>query len=348
MARPSAGPPPVQTSAVVRRDPTTVTTAVESLVHAFDREDRKAELLAFLGSEENVQRFLAVAFHALSTNSGLITKVTTVSLIQAIKDSASLGLEPTGLTGEGYILPFGDQAVFLPGWRGYLKRIRNSAQVQDIDCQIVYMNDEFEVRLGTDPYLRHLPKLVGEKDKDGADLAERGEYRGAYAIAWMPSGRPMIEWMTMKDIIHDAKEFSPSVRAKKSSPWDTHPGEMARKTVIRRLAKRLPQSGVERLLEIDARYDRAETEENGNGKPIDVARARATVLAATAGKRDARRALGSVQDAREAEGITEPSSVEKEAEARGVATADMLEEAHNRAESTPEEPEELRDNLDNF
>lgn len=285
MARPDAGPAPV-TSAVARRD-APVATNYEQLIHAFDREDRKAELLAWLGSEENVQRFLAVAFHALATNSQKLARASIPSLIQAIKDSASLGLEPTGLTGEGYILPFGDQAVFIPGWRGYIKRIRNSGVVQDLDCQLVYMNDDFKVEFGTDPTIHHVPKLVGELGPDGQPLATRGEYRGAYAVAWMPSGRAMIEWMTVADINHDAKAFSPSVKAGRASPWDTHPGEMMRKTVIRRLAKRLPQSAVDRLLELDAQADQIESDATvSNGKAIpNVVHARAAVLAAAAGRR---------------------------------------------------------------
>jgi recombination protein RecT len=279
MARPPAGPPPVQPSAVaVRNDQKPELQKYAEVVRAFDREDRAADLLALLGSKEAVQRFLAVAFHAIATNSDLLKKATMPSIIQAIKDSATLGLEPTGLTAEGYIIVYGDEAHFQPGWRGYLKRIRNSGAVSDIDCQLVYMNDEFSLTLGTDPAITHVPKMVGELDSEGKPIAQRGDYRGAYAWARMPSGTKVIEWMTTADIQDIANRYSPSVKANKKSPWDTDWGEMARKTVLRRLSKRLPQSAVDLLLQIDAKADAAADETNG--KVLDVGTARSAVLKA--------------------------------------------------------------------
>jgi recombination protein RecT len=283
MARPQAGPPPVQTSAVARTNQamTPETGKYEELVRAFDRDDRKAELLAMLGSADNVQRFLAVAFHAIATgNAGLLRQCTVTSLIQAVKDSAALGLEPTGLTGEAWILPYGEVATLIPGWKGYLKRIRNSGVVQDLDCQLVYMNDEFDLTLGTNPQITHIPILVGELDADGKAIKERGEYRGAYAWARMPSGTNVIEYMTTADIQYVARTFSQAVKQGRPGPWTTSWGEMARKTVIRRLAKRLPQSAVDLLLSLDARADALSDDNPEGGATLDVSAARSAALAA--------------------------------------------------------------------
>lgn len=283
MSRPNAGPPPVQTSAVARRDEqeeSTRESAYAALVKAFDRPDRQAEMRAMLGSDDNVQRFLAVAFHAIVTDSKLLKEATVASIIQAVKDSASLGLEPTGLTGEGWIIVYGRTATFQPGYRGYLKRIRNSGIVQDIDCQLVYMNDAFDLQLGTDPDVKHTPKLVGELDEEGKPIAERGDYRGAYAWARMPSGTKVVEWMTTADIQSVRTNFS---KAANADAWVKSWGEMARKTVIRRLAKRLPQNAVDQLLRLDAEAERLADEEPG-GKALDVAGARSAVLAALEGK----------------------------------------------------------------
>lgn len=280
MARPPAGPPPVQPSAVANRtEQKPELEKYAALVRAFEREDRAADLMALLGSKDAVSRFMAVAFHAVATNSDLLRRATLPSIIQAIKDSASLGLEPTGLTGEGYIIVYGDTATFQPGWRGYLKRIRNSGAVTDIDCHLVYMNDEFNLTLGTEPAVTHVPKLVGELDGEGQPIAQRGDYRGAYAWARMPSGTKIIEWMTTADIQDIANRYSPSVKANRKSPWDTDWGEMARKTVIRRLSKRLPQSAVDLLLQIDAKADAA-ADAGEDGKALEVGKARAAVLKA--------------------------------------------------------------------
>lgn len=290
MARPPAGPPPV-TTAVARRDdaPSVGLAKYQQIVEEFNRPDRQADLVAMLKSEEEKERFMSVTFNAIATNSDLLARASLPSIIQAVKDSAALGLEPTGLGGEAYILRFGEQAVLIPGWRGYLKRIRNSGMVEDVDCHIVYENDEFEYREGTDAYVHHKPNLDTKPGADGKPIPSRGAYKGAYAFAVMPSGRIIPEWMTVADIEHDAKAFSPSVKGNRSSPWDSHWGEMARKTVIRRLSKRLPQSAVTMQLEaIERRAEEVEREtveggENG-AKRLNVTKARAAVLAQIAAR----------------------------------------------------------------
>lgn len=253
-----AGPPPVNRAVATLPHiaATNYATIQETL-----RDNRGAETKAiqamFGGDRDLMNRFLAVAFSALASNSDLLANATPMSIIQSIKDAASLGLEPTGLLGEGAIIRYGDIAQFQPMWRGYLKRIRNSRKVVDIDCQIVFMNDEFDVRLGTEPGVTHVPILVGEKDDEGRPTAERGDYRGAYAWALMPSGKYIIEWMTTTDINDVRDKFSRSAKSNKPGPWDTSWSEMARKTVVRRLAKRLPGEAVDQLLLADAQADNA-------------------------------------------------------------------------------------------
>ncbi len=280
MARPDSGPPPVRQSAVAVRPPSVGIEHYKEIAGAFQRPDRRADLKAMLGSDDAVERFLAVALHAISVNSDILA-ADPMSVIQAVKDSAALGLEPTGLGGEGVIIVYGTTATFQPMWRGYLKRIRNSAVVQDIDCQLVYMADEFALSLGTEPSIHHVPALYGAKDEQGNPLDGRGDYRGAYAWAQMPSGKYIIEWAPVDDINHVMNTFSSAVRSKKKgNPWETSWGEMARKTVIKRLAKRLPQSAVDQLLLTDARADALADEENAKAAALDVSPARQAALAA--------------------------------------------------------------------
>ncbi len=258
MTRPPAGPPPVATSAVARRNNNdAVMTAYKTVAEAFQREDRRADLRAMLGSDMLVDRFLSVALHALSTNPDVLTRAEPLSIIQAVKDSASLGLEPTGLGGEGWILLYGDKAMFRPGWRGYLKRIRNSGKVQDVDVQVVYEGDDFDYGWNQNGgWFDHRPvKVPPIKEGDEAPPDVRGDYAYTYAYARMPSGFIELEVMTAAEVNYVAQTFSPSVKAGRQSPWDTSWPEMARKTVLRRLSKRLPQEAVDRLLIQDETLD---------------------------------------------------------------------------------------------
>lgn len=254
-----AGPPPVQPSRavavtggqqVIQQNYTTV---VETLKQNNGAEAKA--IRAMLGGDKALMdRFLATAFSLLAKQNDLLYKATPLSIVQSIKDAAALGLEP--MTDDGAIIERGGIATFNPMWRGYLKRIRNSGKVVDVDCQLVYENDIFEMQLGTDPKLHHVPALPEfRKADDGSreEVAGRGDYRGAYAWALMPSGKYIIEWMTTADINAVRDHFSRASAG--NTPWKTSWGEMARKTVLRRLAKRLPGAAVDHILALDARND---------------------------------------------------------------------------------------------
>lgn len=254
------GPPPVNRSAVARTGPTGVSTAEATYAAVADalRSNQSAEVRAFramLGSADNANRFLAVAMAALAKNSDILQKATPISLVQSIKDAAALGLEP--MTDECAIVVYGNTAKAMPMWRGYIKRIRNSGKVSEIDCQLVYEADTFEMSLGTNPSINHIPARIVKDPQTGDVVQDRGNYYGAYAWALMPSGKTLIEFMSVAEIEEVRRQFARSPRSGEKGPWDTSWGEMARKTVIRRLAKRLPGDAVDRLLEMDKAGDEA-------------------------------------------------------------------------------------------
>lgn len=251
---------PNEQKAVERKNPW-----MEQLVTEMNREDRLEQLRNLLGSEAAVERFKTVALHAIISDSKL-QRVNPLSLIEAVRESAVLGLEPTGILGEAYILPYGTNAELRIGWAGYLKLIRNSGQVAAIDCQVVYEKDDFQIQFGTDPRIEHKPYLLVSKDD------QRGDYKGAYAWARLANGQLLIEWMPTVEI-ERARKFSQA----KSGPWFDWWGEMARKTVIRRFAKRMPKSAqLQRAMEIEAELDDLERE----AQPAPMSAARSAAMAA--------------------------------------------------------------------
>jgi recombination protein RecT len=209
---------------------------------------------AMLGSEEMRDRFLATTFALLARESDVLQKATPLSIVDAIKTAASMGLEP--MTSDGAIVVYGNKATFLPMWQGYLKRIRNSGHVHEVDTQLVYEHDLFELRLGTDPQIDHVPAKIVKND-DGEVIADRGGYLGAYAWALMATGKYIIEFMSEDEINLIRDQYG---NKKGPSPWQNAWGEMARKTVLRRLAKRLPGEAVEKLLRVEAEVDRLQDE----------------------------------------------------------------------------------------
>lgn len=230
---------------------------VGEVVTAINRPDRTQQLASLLGSDAAVERFKTVVLHAIVHDQAKLRDADPLSVIEAVREAASLGLEPTGVLGEAWILPYGRTARLSVGYRGLLKLIRRSRAVAFVDAQLVYMADVFDVQFGTDPRIVHKPLMFGERDPDTKELtADRGGYRGAYAWAEIVgTTHPLIEWMPTVDI-EEVRKASPSVKAGRESPWDNWWGEMARKSPLRRLSKRLPLDPIaERALAVDEETD---------------------------------------------------------------------------------------------
>lgn len=151
--------------------------------------------------------------------------------------SAQSGLLPDG--SESAIVKFGDSAAFMPMIKGILKQIRNSGELKSIMSQVIYKADKFRYWVDTTgEHLEHEPNWFGE----------RGEKVGVYAIGTTKDGGVYIEVMS-KAQVGAVRQVSRS----KDGPWEgPFEDEMWRKTVLKRLAKRMPMStDLEGLMKAD-------------------------------------------------------------------------------------------------
>lgn len=179
-----------------------------------------------------VKRFTRIALIAVQTNADLL-EVDRQSLFNELLKLASQGLLPDG--NEAALVVFRDKfkgriCKGMPMIAGVLKKIRQSGEVAKCSAQVVYANDDFEHSFGYEESVRHVPPPLGKP---------RGKPIGAYATAVLKDGSHELEVMDV-DQIEKVRAVS---RAKRDdSPWFVWWDEMARKTVMRRLAKRLPTS----------------------------------------------------------------------------------------------------------
>lgn len=190
---------------------------------------------------------------ALVMNNPDILRCSQLSVLSCIDDGAFLGLDITGKgLKEAYLIPYKDKLTMIPAYYGLLKLVRQSKEIGSVDCQLVHEFDKCEWSLGTAPIVEHQP----------APPSTRGEVSAVYAIAhWAISNiPPIVEWM-WKEEIETIRNGSP---AKNSDPWKYHWGEMARKTVLRRICKRLPKSEkVDRAVYLSDSHERPDFS-NGN------------------------------------------------------------------------------------
>lgn len=181
---------------------------------------------AALPKHITVEKFTRVAMTAIQNNPDL-ANADRSSLFGSIVRLAQDGLLPDGR--EAAIVMFGNKAQAMPMIGGILKKIRQSGDVSYVSAQIVYANDHFKWTLGFDETIDHQPAPLDQ---------EPGEAMAAYAVAVLKDGSRLLEVMR-KSEIEKVRNVS---RAKGNGPWVQWWGEMARKTVMRRLSKRLPMS----------------------------------------------------------------------------------------------------------
>ncbi len=168
-----------------------------------------------------------------------LLQCTQASILETINRAAELGLDLSGTLGEAYPVPFGGQCQLVIGYRGFAKLAWQSGEIEYIEAEVVYQNDKFVYRKGMNGTLEFEPLFTGD----------RGKPIGAYALVRMKGGGCPRDFMSV-DQIEAVRQKAPS---RNSAPWKEHWGEMAKKTVFRRVAKWLPLSTEKfvRAMEVD-------------------------------------------------------------------------------------------------
>lgn len=179
------------------------------------------KFLAALGTQQSVDRWKTMLAMELFRKPDLLN-CTPASIVAAAIEAASLGLE-FGPRKHSYIIPRKGQATFVPSYMGLVHLAKQSGLVEQVSGQVVCAGDEFRYSLGLAPTLEHIP------------AGERGAVTHAYTVVRFANGSTDFEVMDKAEI--DAiRKRSPSPG---SGPWVTDYNEMAKKTVIRRICKRL-------------------------------------------------------------------------------------------------------------
>lgn len=204
---------------------------VQQVCTTISKPEFRERLAQALPPGVDVDRFVRVTLTAIQQNPK-IAEADRQSLYNSAIRAASDGLLPDGR--EGAFVEFRAKDAdgrwvakvqWMPMVGGIIKRLAGAGI--SIDAQVVYENDDFEQTLGDDAAIHHKAPKLG---------TPRGKPLGVYAIARLPNGMVMREVMDTEQV----EQVRAASKSKDSGPWAAWWTEMARKTVIRRLAKRLP------------------------------------------------------------------------------------------------------------
>lgn len=127
------------------------------------------------------------------------------------------------------------EAQFQIGYGGYLELFYRHEKSVSLDVYTVFEGDDFSFSLGTDARIHHIP-----------NMKEQGDPYAWYAVATLAGGHKKFLVMSKNQIMQNAKKSqawdSYKNCFKPKSSWESDFDGMAKKTVIKMLAKTLPLS----------------------------------------------------------------------------------------------------------
>lgn len=191
-------------------------------------------------------------FSLQAAKSDQLRECSALSIYEACLEAATLGLLVGGSLAHAYLVSYNckvgansweKRAQFQLGYRGMVELLRRSDKIKRVEARVVYEGDDFDFGYGLVPTLTHKPR----------GCTDPAKITHAYAIAFFSDGSTQFDVLD-KDEIADARKRSKSFSSEKgpAGPWVTDPGEMCKKTVVRRLCKLLPMSpDVQRAIEAD-------------------------------------------------------------------------------------------------
>lgn len=181
----------------------------------------------------NFEREAGFAMQILTSND-YITRLAVndrQSVANAVTNVAAIGISLNPAKKQAYLVPRKGKICLDISYMGLIDLAVQAGSILWAKASLVHEADAFTLN-GFDRPPTHSHNPFSR---------DRGPMVGVYVVVKTPSGDYLTDCMSREEI--DAiKHRSESVKAGKSSPWDTDYGEMAKKTVVKRANKYWPKS----------------------------------------------------------------------------------------------------------
>jgi phage RecT family recombinase len=203
----------------------------------------KRSWVAGIGSEINAY-YVAARKQATSKQ----CKIDVGSIAKTVFNAAAVGLQVGDALELAYFVPMHDRPTnsikceYWPGYKGYIALGRETGAITTVSTEIVWRDEDFARWNDEDGvHFRHSPSL------DRPDVIDVNDIKVAYAITRNKLNQSDVEFVAGATIRH---------LAKRGNVWKTHPVPMAKKTPIRRMSSRWPQSSqLAALAKLDAQAE---------------------------------------------------------------------------------------------
>lgn len=185
----------------------------------------------------NFEREAGFAVQVLTANEyalGLAVK-NKQSVINAVTNIAAIGISLNPAKKQAYLVPRGGAICLDISYMGLMDLAMATGSIKWAQAALVYEHDAFASN-GLDKQPTHSFNPFAK---------DRGAVVGVYVVVKTADGEYLTETMTI-DEINEIRDRSTAWRAwiekNKSCPWVTDPGEMAKKTVVKRAYKYWPKT----------------------------------------------------------------------------------------------------------
>jgi len=157
------------------------------------------------------------------------------SVVNAVTNVAAIGISLNPARKQAYLVPRDKKVCLDISYIGLVDLATQSGSIVWAKAELVHEADNFQMgEPGSMP--KHLFNPFAK---------DRGEVIGAYVVAKTPGGEYLCDAMSIDDInaIRDrSSAWKAWIEKRKSCPWVTDPGEMGKKTVIKRASKLWPKN----------------------------------------------------------------------------------------------------------
>lgn len=153
------------------------------------------------------------------------------SLLSAFANVAACGLSLNPAKKEAYLVPRKGNICLDPSYMGLVKLATDTGAIEWVQAKLVYANDTF-VMHGVDEKPTH----------EFSPFGDRGELVGVYCVARTSTGAYLTETMSIAEVYEIRDRSEAYKKNPQKTPWHSDPGEMIKKTVVKRASKMWPKS----------------------------------------------------------------------------------------------------------
>ena len=215
-----------------------------SLLNKYMVERYKDALPARLREKMDLKQAVVTIMRASDANPQILN-ADPKSIMFALLDAATLGLELSGPLHQAALVPYGNQLQMQIEYPGLIELMYRSGKVQSVKVGVVYSNDKWAFnRAGIEPPIH-----------EAQDWGDRGDPLGVYAIVYLKDGGFTAEVMSKQQVEEHRDKFAMK-NGKLSPAWKGSFWAMAQKTALRMVSKWVPKS---KELAEAIQYDDAQT-----------------------------------------------------------------------------------------